>query len=77
VAERGVATLAPLAWRSARVELAAQVAAEPRLALADEGRFEVESSSSVAFCAKIFVYTSLTNPSSLEPVALLHCGLRL
>jgi signal transduction histidine kinase len=40
VAERVVSTLAPLAWRNGRVELAAQIATEPKLALADEGRFE-------------------------------------
>ncbi|HEY0736349.1 MAG TPA: ATP-binding protein [Herpetosiphonaceae bacterium] len=40
VTERIVTTLAPLAWRSRRIELAAQITAEPRLALADEGRFE-------------------------------------
>jgi signal transduction histidine kinase len=40
VAERVVCTLAPLAWRSGRIELAAQIAAEDSLALADEGRFE-------------------------------------
>jgi signal transduction histidine kinase len=40
VAVRIVSTLAPLAWRSGRVDLSAQVAAAPALALADEGRFE-------------------------------------
>ncbi|MBV9787341.1 MAG: HAMP domain-containing histidine kinase [Chloroflexi bacterium] len=40
IAERVVAMLAPLAWRSRRIELAAQIPAEPSLALVDEGRFE-------------------------------------
>jgi len=40
LAERVVATAAPLAWRSARVELSAEWAAELPAALADESRVE-------------------------------------